>query len=66
MKCLKIDIKTGKKTTIDVDQKTLDSIVLIKKQTETQKTTMASLKSSAKTKLINLGFTEDECKHIIH
>ena len=31
-----------------------------------QEQTIINLKQSTQTKLILLGFTEDECKHIIH
>ena len=66
MKCYKVDIKTGKAIIVDVDQKTLDSIALAMQYAKNYKTTIANINASAKTKLISLGFTEDECKHIIH
>ena len=37
-----------------------------KKQRQLQEQTINDLKQSIQTKLINLGFTENECKHIIH
>ena len=66
MKCLHIDIKTGKKTITDIDQKTLDSIKQVKKYNDAKQKVVNNLKQSIHDKLINLGFTEDECKYIIH
>ena len=66
MKCLNIDIKTNKKSITKIIQKTLDSIKQAKQYNETKQKVINDLKQSIKTKLVNLGFTEDECKYIIH
>ena len=36
------------------------------KQRQLQEKAIINLKQSIQIKLFNLGFTEDECKHIIH
>ena len=66
MKCLKVDIKTGKKSITNVDQKTLDSIEQAKQINDSNQKNLNDLYTSIKNKLIILGFTKDECKHIIH
>ena len=66
MKRLIIDSRTGKQKYIDIGNTLPDDIIQADKKLKDQEQVIYNIQESVKTKLINLGFTEDECKHIIH
>ena len=66
MKHLIVNTKTGKKRYIDAGNTLPANIIKAKEKQKEYEQVINNLKQSIKTKLINLGFTKNECKYIIH
>ena len=66
MQHINLNIKTGKTEYINLANQIPKDLLLNAQKVKEDKINIANLKSSTKIKLINLGFTENECKHIIH
>ena len=66
MQQLYINIKTNKQQYINKPDHIPEDLILALQQAKAKRAKITNLKDSIKTKLVNIGFTKNECKYIIH